>query len=124
MKSSQIFSFESIGFECGIAHNGKEPINFKRFGERSGEYAFSFLDYVIVPVGADIGIHTHTKDNQEIYIIISGKGQMTLEDRDYKVKKGDVIVNSIGGTHGLKNIGKTEIKMIVIEIPVPGNPGM
>ena len=64
----------------------------------------------IVPVedvlgpGADIGRHTHGPDNEELYVIVSGKGFMVLDGEEFEVGPGDVILNRPGGTHGLKNI--------------------
>ncbi|MEM9921202.1 MAG: cupin domain-containing protein [Bacteroidota bacterium] len=113
----QHFLFDDIVFEQGIAHDGKLPIQFKRVAEKNPDNAFHFLDYVIVPPKADIGIHTHAKDNQEIYIIIEGKAEMTVEGKTIQVCKGHTIVNQIGGTHSLVNTGMEDLKLIVIEIP-------
>ena len=54
--------------------------------------------------GADIGRHTHGPDNEELYVIVSGKGFMVLDGEEFEVGPGDVILNRPGGTHGLKNI--------------------
>jgi mannose-6-phosphate isomerase-like protein (cupin superfamily) len=61
-----------------------------------------------VPVNADIGIHTHALDNEEMYIIVSGAGRIHLDGREFEVGAGDGIVNRPSGTHGLVNIGNTD----------------
>ena len=43
---------------------------------------------------------------------------MYLEEDEFEVEPGHVIVNRPGGTHGLKNIGNTDLKIVVIEVPV------
>lgn len=117
----QFFSFESVELECGRAHNGSEPIFFRRVAERSRDYVFNFLDFVIVPAGADIGLHRHAPDNQEVYVIVEGEGIMMVDDETRAVGPGDVIVNGIGGEHGLVNNSGRDLRMIVIELPaVPG----
>lgn len=106
-------------FDSVIAHDGEQPILFKRLVDRAGGSSANFIDASIVPVGADIGIHTHTMDNEEIYIVLSGRGLMHVDGEEFEVTDGDVIVNRPGGTHGLKNIGDRELRLIVVEVPVP-----
>jgi mannose-6-phosphate isomerase-like protein (cupin superfamily) len=49
---------------------------------------------------------------------------MTLDDREFEVGPGHVILNRPGGTHGLKNIGAEELRIVVIEVESrPGNLG-
>jgi mannose-6-phosphate isomerase-like protein (cupin superfamily) len=75
-----------------------------------------------MPPAADIGRHTHSLDNEEIYIVISGHGLMCLDDHEFAVGPGHVIINRPGGTHALKNTGNTDLRLIVIEVPVCDKP--
>jgi mannose-6-phosphate isomerase-like protein (cupin superfamily) len=75
----------------------------------------SFIDYSLLPPGSDIGEHTHGTDNEELYVIISGRGRMYVDGETFEVGSGDCIMNRPGGTHALENVGDTELKMIVIE---------
>ena len=111
------YSFEGMKYNYGVAHDGIAPIYFSRVGTLAPGFAFNFIDFIKVPVSSTIGRHTHATDNQEIYIIISGKGEMTVNEKSYKVGKGDVVVNPIGGTHQLVNTGDEEICLIVVETP-------
>jgi len=122
MSTGRHFSFGSIRFEQVIAHGGSRPILSHRACEKSDGSAYNFLDFTIVPVGADIGVHTHQRDNQEIYVVMSGRGLMYLDGHEFEVETGHVVVNRPGGTHGLKNIGDTELKLVVIEIPLSDQP--
>ena len=114
--------YASINFEAAVAHGGSAPILFKRLVDRSvSDWSVNFIDASIVPVGADIGVHTHSDDNEEIYVVLSGRGLMFVDGKEFEVSEGDVIMNRPGGTHGLRNIGNIEMRLIVIEIPVrPG----
>jgi uncharacterized cupin superfamily protein len=119
MNHGKHFSFESLRFEQVIAHDGLRPIFFHRTGGRADGCAYNFLDFTVLPAGADIGIHTHEADNEEIYVVISGRGLMHLDGDQFEVGAGHVIVNRPGGTHGLKNIGDEELRLVVIEVPLP-----
>jgi mannose-6-phosphate isomerase-like protein (cupin superfamily) len=118
MSTGQHWSFESFSFDQVVAHRGARPILARRASQRGDGWAYNFLDFAIVPAGADIGVHTHGPDNQEIYVIMSGRGLMHLDGDDFEVGTGHVIVNRPGGTHGLKNTGDEDLTLVVIEIPV------
>ncbi len=115
----QHFMFENILFDKVIAHGGNHLILTRRVLESHTGSAINFIDLTVVPPGADIGVHTHTNANEEIYIIISGQGDMKLDGREFTVGPGHVVVNPPGGAHGLKNTGNTDLRLVVIEVPVP-----
>jgi mannose-6-phosphate isomerase-like protein (cupin superfamily) len=120
MRQDQHFCFESLAYEQILAHDGALPILFKRVAERARGSASNFIDFSIVPPGADIGLHTHEKDNEEIYIVVSGRGLMHLDGEEFEVGPGHVIVNRPGGTHALKNAGDTDLRLVVVEVPTRG----
>ena len=109
------YRFEDCAFERVRAHGGARDISFARVLARS-RGAIRFIDLSVLGPGADIGRHTHQPDNEELYVVVSGKGLMTLDDREFEVGPGHVIVNRPGGTHGLKNIGAEELRIVVIEV--------
>jgi mannose-6-phosphate isomerase-like protein (cupin superfamily) len=118
--AAQHFAFESLQFAEVLAHSGRRPILFKRVLERTERY--HFVDLSIVPPGADIGIHTHTADNEEFYVIVSGEGLMHLDGATFPVGPGHVIINRPGGTHGLVNTGTTPLRLVVFELPSGSRP--
>ena len=70
-------------------------------------------DDILLP-GASIGDHLHTS-GQEYYLILSGKGIMTLDGREYPVEAGDIGAVYAGGTHGLRNTGDESLRFLVME---------
>ena len=101
--------------EWVVAHHGQGKIEFVRpFEDKDAETDLSFVDYVEIPVGASIGIHTHG-DNEEIYFIVEGSGTMHTNGEDTKVNAGDLIFNRRGWTHGLKNDSQAPLKVLVWE---------
>lgn len=109
------FRFEDCRFESVRAHGGEREISFARVLQRTGG-SIRFIDLSVLAPGADIGRHTHERDNEELYVVVAGKGLMSLDGRDFEVGPGDVVMNRPGGTHALKNVGDTELRIVVIEV--------
>jgi mannose-6-phosphate isomerase-like protein (cupin superfamily) len=117
------YRFEDSVFESVRAHGGARDISFARVLARN-RGPIRFIDLSVLGPGADIGCHTHEADNEELYVVVSGKGLMTLDDREFEVGPGHVILNRPGGTHGLRNIGAEELRIVVVEVESrPGNLG-
>jgi mannose-6-phosphate isomerase-like protein (cupin superfamily) len=109
------YKFEDSAFERVRAHGGTREISFARVVARS-RGSIRFIDLSVLGPGADIGCHTHDVDNEELYIVVSGRGWMTLDGHGFEVGPGHVILNRPGGTHGLRNIGEEELRIVVIEV--------
>jgi mannose-6-phosphate isomerase-like protein (cupin superfamily) len=109
------YKFEDCAFERVRAHGGAREISFARVLKRA-RGSIRFIDLSVLGPGADIGCHTHAADNEELYVVVSGKGLMMLDGQEFEVGPGHVIVNRPGGTHGLRNIGDEELRIVVIEV--------
>jgi mannose-6-phosphate isomerase-like protein (cupin superfamily) len=110
------YSFDSAQLDQAVAHGGKSPILTQRVFVGDPTSSIRFIDYSLLPPGSDIGRHTHETDNEELYLIVAGRGAMFVDGKTFEVGCGDCVVNRPGGTHGLENTGDTELKMIVIEV--------
>ena len=109
------YRFQDCSFERVRAHGGAREISFSRVVKRDGG-PLRFIDLSVLGPGADIGRHTHEKDNEELYVVVSGRGRMTLDGEVFEVGPGDVILNRPGGTHGLENVGEGELRIVVVEV--------
>jgi mannose-6-phosphate isomerase-like protein (cupin superfamily) len=109
------YSFGRCTFERVRAHGGEREISFARVLERAGG-PLRFIDLSVLAPGADIGCHTHADDNEELYVVVGGCGLMSLDGEEFEVRPGDVILNRPGGSHGLKNTGKEELRIVVLEV--------
>ncbi len=112
------FSFSDVDLEAVVAHGGDRSILTRRVLDETESNSCNFIDLTIVPPGSDIGVHTHSCDNEEIYVFLSGAGTMFVDGQSIAVGPGDVIVNRPGGTHGFRNTGTAEVRLVVIEVPV------
>jgi len=76
------------------------------------------VEWAWIPPGGVSGEHLHTR-TEEIYFILSGRGQITLDGRPYQVQTGDLILTSVGTRHGLRNTGTEGLGWLVIEVASP-----
>jgi len=88
-------------------------IGFITTKEKTPELSITLLEIekeVVIPV------HIHEKEVDTIFIL-EGEGALFLEDKEYKVKKGDIVVIQAGKKHGIKNIGNTPLKCYIVHAP-------
>jgi mannose-6-phosphate isomerase-like protein (cupin superfamily) len=116
-----VIRFRDQKLAAHVAHAGIGHIFAHRAASPANGLNGHFIDCVVMPPGTSIGVHTHESDNEEVYIILKGRGRMTIGTTERDVEHGDVIVNPPGGTHGLYNQGPENIELIVIEYGVLGN---
>lgn len=109
-------SFTTSYFDAQTAHEGLGTVLTSRVVPEP-EWGCNFMDLVVLLPEASIGIHEHGMGDSEIYIIISGEGEMTLAGKIFGVNQGFVLINPPGGRHGLRNIGHTLLKLVVLDIP-------
>lgn len=121
--SARHFSFRSVALTESVAHGGRGTVLAARVLERAADCGLAYLDLVTVPVGSTIGVHTHGAADEEIYVVIRGSGQMSLERDEFAVGPGDVITNPPGGTHGLVNTGAVPLTLVVLDLAVSHHPG-
>lgn len=78
------------------------------------ETLINFMHETTLPVGTTIGLHPHD-GNEEIYYVVEGKGQMTVDGDTFEMVPGDVCLTKSGSKHTFKNIGDGDLRIIVIE---------
>lgn len=102
------------------AHGGEGLIRFARVVDRSGLIGgCNFIDLAELPPGTSIGLHAHAGSEEELYLILTGTGEMTRNGEVFAVQEGDLIRNPPGGIHSLRNTGAGPLKIFVFELEVP-----
>lgn len=98
-------------------HNGKGTIQWKEIitQKETPTKKIRLIHEDIIPPNTSIGIHKHEKD-EEYYYILSGKGVMTLDNKEYIIEKGDLTGVYPGSSHGLENPYNNNIRLLVISI--------
>lgn len=70
---------------------------------------------LVLPPGSGIGPHEH-KDEDEVFIIQQGKGEMTDNGVKIQVEAGDAVLTGKGGAHSITNTGNEDLVVTAIII--------
>jgi mannose-6-phosphate isomerase-like protein (cupin superfamily) len=108
--------FATSRLEPYLPHGASEAIMALRAVDWRPGSTIRFIDLVRVPPGRRIPVHRHELDNEEIYVVISGSGRMTVDGAGFPVGQGDVLVNRPGGAHGLQNTAGQDLVLVVVEV--------
>ena len=100
------------------SHEGIGAIEIqKTFRRTDFKGAWDFALRVVMPPNSSMGVHEHGQD-EEMYIILEGEGLMTIEGKEKRVGKGDMILNKPGGKHGLLNDTDSEIELLIVQASI------
>jgi mannose-6-phosphate isomerase-like protein (cupin superfamily) len=91
-------------------HNGGGETTAYSFFSKTPDLQLIFRKRVLYP-GSSIGYHLQDKD--EIYYIVSGRGELTMNGKTILVNAGDAILTRAGSSHGLKPFGKDSLTLII-----------
>ena len=103
--------------ENGIAknepapHNGGGNTTVYNFFKEAANSKLVFRKRILHP-GAAIGYHLQKAE--EIYYIITGEGEMTMNNKTFYVSAGDAILTLAGSSHGLKQTGAQDLVVIIV----------
>ena len=95
--------------ESGPHNGGGETIAYSFFGREEG-LALVFRKRALHP-GSAIGYHQNDVD--EIYYVLSGRGELTLNGARQMVGPGTAILTRAGSFHGLRQVGADDLVIIV-----------
>lgn len=70
----------------------------------------------VIWIKNEVGLHKHEWHTENVYIL-DGKGEMTLGDEKFVVKKGDYFNIPEGTPHALKVLSSGPVKVLSIQSP-------
>ncbi len=100
-------------------HAGEGQTTAYPFFDDARDFRVVFRKRALHP-GASIGLHTNDKD--EIYYVLSGRGELTLEGKVSQVGPGDAILTRDGDSHGLVQQGDEDLVILVVFPKRPTDP--
>jgi mannose-6-phosphate isomerase-like protein (cupin superfamily) len=104
--------------EPGPHAGGGQTVGYSFFRNTPG-LKLVFRKRVLKP-GSGIGYHRQTED--EIYYVLSGRGQMTLDGKAVDVGPGTAILTRTGSSHGLKQVGTEDLVILINYEQAPQPP--
>ena len=94
-------------------HKGGGQTTAYSFFAKASDTALVFRKRALHP-GSAIGLHK--QDVDEVYYVLSGKGELTLDGEKHEIGPGTAILTRPGSSHSLKQTG-TEDLVIIIAYP-------
>ena len=102
---------------CDSCHGGEGHFFIRDFMRKVPDRLFiKYIHDDIIPPGSTFGDHAHNGDTQfeEWYLCLSGNGMMSVNDQEYPMGPGDISACYCNGSHGIKNTGAEDIRILVI----------
>ncbi|MFZ6031021.1 MAG: cupin domain-containing protein [Chloroflexota bacterium] len=100
----------------GPSHDGVGDVkNVRVLDADDFDTRLRFVIYCELKPGTSIGYHQHG-ENEEVYVVLSGRGMMTVNGETREVGPGDVILNKPRWSHGLSNHADEDLKILVFEV--------
>ena len=95
--------------EPGTHNGGGETVGYSFFA-KTPNLRLVFRKRAFKP-GSAIGYHVQRED--EIYYVLSGRGLMTIDGKEFEVGPGDAVLTRPGSSHGLKQVGKEDLVILI-----------
>ncbi|HEY0504800.1 MAG TPA: cupin domain-containing protein [Lysobacter sp.] len=110
-RDSYVENARDIAVQQPGPHEGKGTTTAYPFFEDADGFDIVFRQRALHP-GATIGEHRNDKD--EIYYVLSGRGELLLDGQRREVGAGDAILTRDGSTHALAQRGADDLVIIVV----------
>jgi mannose-6-phosphate isomerase-like protein (cupin superfamily) len=95
--------------EPGTHNGGGQTIGYSFFS-KTPKLGLVFRKRAFKP-GSGIGYHLQKED--EIYYVLSGRGMMTVDGKEFEVGPGDAVLTRPGSSHGLKQVGNEDLVILI-----------
>ena len=79
------------------------------------EGPWNCVEYVVLEPGGSVGEHVHVR-TEEIYYIISGRADVTMNGREMSCVAGDLVTTPIGASHAIANSSAEDMCFFVVEV--------
>lgn len=109
-RDSYVEQARDIAVQQPGPHEGQGTTTAWPFFADAADFDLVFRQRALHP-GATIGEHRNDKD--EIYYVLSGRGELLLDGQRREVGPGDAILTRDGSTHALAQRGKDDLVIIV-----------
>lgn len=95
-----------------------DPGSLKKVLFKNGDIckgSVQMVNWAMMPQGKSFRLHYH-EDMDEVFVIISGLAEMTINDESETLEPGDGVVVKARQHHSMKNIGATDVHYLVFGV--------
>lgn len=117
--ASYVEQEKDIAVEQPGPHDGDGTTTAYPFFADAEGLRFVFRKRALHP-GASIGLHVNDKD--EVYYVMSGRGELTLQGVVREIGPGDAVLTRAGDSHGLRQVGDEDLVILVAYPKRDGEP--
>ncbi|HCL29444.1 MAG TPA: hypothetical protein DIC52_13530 [Candidatus Latescibacteria bacterium] len=101
-------------------HGGGGRIGTRHlFGPQDFASSWTFVDHAILSASSSLGYHYHDH-LEEAFVVLSGRGWMTLGDTTVEIGPGDVTLQQANVRHGLYNPFTADLDFVRVAVATPG----
>ena len=76
----------------------------------------SLASSFVIVIKKEVKLHKHIAHSEHV-VVLDGTGQMTLGDKSFEIKKGDVVFIPKNTMHAVKSTGKQPLKVLSVQSP-------
>lgn len=94
----------------------KAPAAFENIYSRALYTDTSNVSSFVIFIKKEVKAHKHLTHAEHV-IVLEGKAEMTLNDKTFSIKKGDIIFIPNNSFHSVKTTSKIPLKVLSIQAP-------
>lgn len=118
----KIVRASSLQFIPASHEDPKNPGSLKKVLFKRDELlngSISMINWALLPIGKSFKAHYH-EDMEEIFIILSGEAEITINHETETLKKGDAVLIPPRATHRMTNNSTEDVHYIALGISKEG----
>jgi mannose-6-phosphate isomerase-like protein (cupin superfamily) len=97
-------------------NGGRGTVSYRRMlGPEIFRSNWGYVDHLVIPADASVGPHRHEM-LEEIYYVLSGKGQAVVGNENVEVGPGDAVPCRLGEVHSFTNHSRSDLEFLVIGV--------
>jgi uncharacterized cupin superfamily protein len=117
-----IINLDEVAFER-VSHGEKFEVRDGALAAAVGAKQLGYSLAVVPPGKRAYPFHCHHV-NEEMFFVIEGQGMVRIGDREYPIRKGDVIAAPAGGretAHQIVNTSNEELRYLMVSTMIPAD---
>ena len=107
---------------CCFSQNLQSLDTVKTYGDYENIYlrklnSDSLVSSFVIFIKKEVKAHKHVSHSEHVYVL-DGTGEMTVSDKIFTVKKGDIIFIPKNTFHSLKVTSASPVKVLSVQAPL------